>query len=438
MLYEAKERDVELEPPESGAASITGPLPGCFVLTERAVAALRAYLVVHDLTDYRIFVSANFDLHDIDTHLKLLGEEAEWEAAPSFTTAGQPADLLSHDSGRAWSSHAGFLRLDRHQAVLARWYWIDDDRRLARLWLCAAPSPEHYFKLRSAVDKHRHAHGAAVWQVLRNSYDRGERVARDPGAGDELLLSPALRQRLEIDIIRFFSDEVVRLYRSLGVPHRRGVLLHGPPGNGKTSIIRAAGAALPKIPAMILRPSETFDTDELETILDRWRRQAPAMLVIEDLNWLLERTKVSTFLNLLDGIDSNLTGGLLLIATTNYPEKLDPAINNRPGRFDVVIEVPCPDRVLRQEFLSRKLPGMDEAAVRSVVETTEGMSFAHLQEVLRFSGLLAIAGNRTDRLPEDLVRAAEAVRQGHEDAARGFCPKPEMPFGLAAYRDRRR
>lgn len=300
-------------------AKVVGPLPASFVLTERAVASLRAYLVAHDLSDYRIFFCTNFDLHDIDTHLKALGEEAEWEAVASFTTPGEAVDLLSHDNSKAWDCRAGFLRLD-----------------------------------------------------------------------------------------------------------------------GKTSMIRAAGAALPKISAMILRQSEGFDTDELENVLDRWRRQAPAMLVIEDLNWLLERTKVSAFLNLLDGIDSKLTGGLLLIATTNYPEKLDPAVNNRPGRFDVVIEVPCPDRALRLEFLALKLPGMDEAAVRRVVEMTDGMSFAHLQEVLRFSGLLAIADHRSERSPDDLVRAAKTVRQGHEDAGRGFCPLPETPFGLAGLRERRR
>jgi SpoVK/Ycf46/Vps4 family AAA+-type ATPase len=67
-------------------------------------------------------------------------------------------------------------------------------------------------------------------------------------------------------------------------------------------------------------------------VIRRWTRQAPAILIIEDLNWLLEQVNVSTFLNLLDGIDSRAGNGLLIIATTNHPNELDPAINNRPGR----------------------------------------------------------------------------------------------------------
>lgn len=253
-----------------------------------------------------------------------------------------------------------------------------------------------------------------------------------------LLLSDEIRRRIEMDVIRFLAEEVAALYRSLGVPHRRGVLLHGPPGNGKTSTIRHIGAQLSHVPAMILRPGGDFNADSLKDVLEHWHHQAPAMLVIEDLDWMLERVNVSTFLNLLDGVETNLSGGLLLIATTNHPEKLDPAINNRPGRFDLVLEVPAPDSSLRLRFWQRKLPAARQELLDRMVESTEGLSFAHLQEILRLSGLLAIRQGRRARDNEDLRAAIDMVRQGCEDAAGGFAPKPEMPFGLAALHRKKR
>jgi ATP-dependent 26S proteasome regulatory subunit len=158
--------------------------------------------------------------------------------------------------------------------------------------------------------------------------------------------------------------------------------------------------------------------------------------VIEDLNWLLNEVNVSTFLNLLDGIDSHVTGGLLLIATTNHPHKLDPAVNNRPGRFDVVIEVPCPDRALRAEFFGRKWAGGSVESIEAIVAATERLSFAHLQEMLRLSGLYAIQAGRRGRTESDLLKAAKILQAAQADADSGFAQKPEAPFGLAARRNR--
>ena len=103
----------------------------------------------------------------------------------------------------------------------------------------------------------------------------------------------------------------------------------------------------------------------------------PAVLVIEDLDWLLEHTNVSTFLNLIDGVESDggrAAGGLLLIATTNHPDKLDPAVNNRPGRFDVVVEIPPPDEVAGGPSSSART-GRVRAAARREARLGDGRAF---------------------------------------------------------------
>lgn len=404
--------------------------------TGRAVAALRAYLDDRGLADYQIFHCPHHDLNDIDHHVCALEHGARWEA-PASSDEFEPLTLMTRNDQSAVLRPSGFLRLKRFNVVLGRWHWMTKKGMASAHWLIAAPSPDDYVRLHRELESRRHDGGAAVWQVIRGCPEcDGERTPRDCRAGEDLLLAPDIRARIDTEVIGFFEAGVAALYRDLNVLYRRGVLLHGPPGNGKTSTIRHIGASLPQIPAMILRPDANFDSDDLQAVLDRWRRQAPAILVIEDLNWLLEKVNVSTFLNLIDGVETAITGGLLLIATTNHPHKLDPAVNNRPGRFDVVIEVPCPDHGLRAEFFRRKWAGASSESIAQIAAATERLSFAHLQEILRLSGLYAIKAGRRGRTEADLLDAARIVQAAQNDADRGFAPRPEAPFGLAAWRDR--
>ena len=105
-------------------------------------------------------------------------------------------------------------------------------------------------------------------------------------------------------------------------------------------------------------------------------------------------------------------------------------IGNRPGRFDVTIEIPSPDEPTRREFFRRKLPGIAATAIDAVARSLAYCSFAHLHEVLRLSGLYAIHAGRAERNDEDLSRAARDVAASHESAVDGFRPKLEVPFGL--------
>jgi hypothetical protein len=419
------------------AAPVVGALPASLVMTQRAAAALRAYLVSNGLTHYRIFASTDFDLHDIERHVSRLGETAAWTPMPANIVEGEPVAWHTRDPKNAYAWPVGCLRLAKFDLVLARWYWFDDSGAFTQLWLGAAPSVECFHRLHEQVIQHRHTRGAGVWQVVRGFAHRdGPRTRRETLSAEQLILAPELRKRVDSDIVRFFSDEVAQLYQALNVAYRRGVLLHGPPGNGKTTLIRMIGASLMQIPIFLLRCEAGFDGDDFTEIVRRWTAEAPAMLVIEDLNWLLEKIDVSTFLNTLDGVESQLSGGLMLIATTNHPQELDPAINNRPGRFDVVIEIPPPRQPQRLEFLRQRLGEMVPQTLEKVAAMADGLSFAHLQEILRLSGLLAIAANRKVRADEDLIGAAIKVIESNDCAVRGFPRKPDVPFGFAHLRNR--
>lgn len=263
MLYEATEPLTDIAP-EPARAAAAARLPTMVAVTGRSVAAMRAYLEDRGLSDYHIFHCAYHDLQDIDHHLGALEPSAGWDSH-GLLPDGEPLTLLTRDeqSAKLWPS--GFLHLKRHQVVLARWYWMNKNNLAVGHWLIAAPSAEHYFRLHRQLESCRHDGGAAVWQVVRGSAEcDGERTPRDRRAGEDLLLADTVKARIETEVIRFFDAEVAALYCEMNVPYRRGVLLHGPPGNGKTSTIRHIGASLPQIPAMILRPAANFDSDDLQ------------------------------------------------------------------------------------------------------------------------------------------------------------------------------
>jgi hypothetical protein len=399
-------------------------------LTERAAALLRDHLRAQGLDDYEIYFSTDLNYPGIEQHLEQLGGRTAWTHAVPLSDGGEPVAALQCKPDAARSAAAGFLRLARHRVVLARWHWRNGYQGLTTFWLCAARSLDDVNELMHDLRRCQQL-AAPVWQILQGGeYSDADPVPREPRAGDRLIIPATLRARIESEVISFFSDDVVKLYASLDVPHRRGVLLHGPPGNGKTSIIRWIGAALPRVAGLILRPNAAFDNDDLNGVVKLWKSQAPAILVIEDLNWLLKKVDLSLFLNLLDGIERDAKGGQLLIATTNHPSELDPAINNRPGRFDVVIEIPCPDDATRLAFLAARLADVAEPTRAKLAALTDGFSFAHLHELLRVSGLRAIHDGRDRRTDADLLAAVETLRSTIEDAARGFPGKPELPFGL--------
>lgn len=409
--------------------------PAAVVMTDRAIAAVRAYLQSRGLESFQIFHSPSLDIDEIDRYLDGIGEaSAQWESLSCALQGVEALDTFSCGEPDGALHRSGFLHLSTHELVLFRWSWIDTESPLAQsLCLCAAPSPAHFTRLRQQLRTISRQRAAAVWQIVSgDAYLDAPRVPRTIiDADQDLFLTDSLRKRIEVDVIQFFQPTVQQMYQSLNVPYRRGVLLHGPPGNGKTTIIRLIGSRLPDVPAMILRPAGNFDADDFRTVIQRWTRQSPSILVIEDLNWLLKTIDLSLFLNLLDGIEAPNVGGLMVLATTNHPDLLDPALNNRPGRFDVVIEVSCPDESLRRRFFLAKLdPQTPEELIERLVRMTDGLSFAHHQELLRLSGLLAINAARCSRSEEDLIAAAKIIQESHEDAERGFGSRCGMKFGF--------
>jgi transitional endoplasmic reticulum ATPase len=144
------------------------------------------------------------------------------------------------------------------------------------------------------------------------------------------------------------------------------------------------------------KPSES----SIKDVFQRARAAAPCVLVLEDLENLVHDGTLSYFLNQIDGEGSN--NGIFLIATASKPERLDPALANRPSRFDRKYFLGPPNKDLRVTYAMhwrKKICGKPNAIhfpvelTTTVAELTEGFSFAHLQEVFVAALFSMIPGN---------------------------------------------
>ncbi|MFL6230620.1 MAG: AAA family ATPase [Pyrinomonadaceae bacterium] len=254
---------------------------------------------------------------------------------------------------------------------------------------------------------------------------------------ENLVVPAALRAELEGELERFFAAREV--YEKYGVPWKRGVLLTGPPGNGKTHAVKALinQSRRPCLYVKSFKSSYDTDQDNMREVFTHARRTAPCVLVFEDLDSLLDDENRSLFLNELDGFATNT--GLVVLATTNHPERLDPAIMDRPSRFDRKYHFELPAEAERLTFISAWNAALqEEMRLSAKVETalaaaTDGFSFAYLKELFVSSmmqwigaawagGMDEIAVARVELLRQQMKRAktdAAATKTDGKDSAEG-------------------
>lgn len=197
---------------------------------------------------------------------------------------------------------------------------------------------------------------------------------------ESLVLDGTLKEEIQTDIAAFFANRVA--YEEHGVPWKRGILFLGPPGNGKTHAVKAVINAVAQ-PCLYVKALHRHRA--IATVFAHARRAAPCVLVFEDLDSLVRKEMRSELLNELDGFAANT--GILVLATTNHPKKLDPALIDRPSRFDRKYHFDLPTLGTRHAYIERWNAGLraalrlPAAAVADTAARTEGFSFAYLKEL---------------------------------------------------------
>jgi hypothetical protein len=205
---------------------------------------------------------------------------------------------------------------------------------------------------------------------------------------DDIILPEALKNDIRQSIESFIYGEQV--YIRLKIPYKRGFLFAGPPGNGKTMLMKAIASNYPSWKFLKFTPSATTDNSDIDEVFKDAERFAPSILCFEDLDTLFKhQVSMSHFLNKLDGFEDR--NGTLVLATTNHPEDIDPALTSRPSRFDRVWVINNPDSGARKSFIKKYFNGScSDGFTNKLIRSTDGFSMAYLKELYISAAILAI------------------------------------------------
>jgi cell division protease FtsH len=236
------------------------------------------------------------------------------------------------------------------------------------------------------------------------------------------------------EVVEFLKEP--QKFAALGARIPRGVLLVGPPGTGKTLLARAvAGEA--GVPFFRISGSEFVEmfvgvgASRVRDLFDKARKTAPCIVFVDEIDAVgrqrgaglgnandeREQT-LNQILVEMDGFDDHV--GVIVIAATNRPDVLDPALL-RPGRFDRVVVVPAPDVRGRQAILdvhARGKPFEKNVALVTLAKQTPGFSGADLANVLNEAAILAARRDKKTIAMAELEEAVDRVSAGPERRSR--------------------
>jgi len=314
-----------------------------------------------------------------------------------------------------------------HVPIECRRFWRHEDGR--RLCVEIEEHTRGEFTVSFMVRKDEHQFARELWPKLEcwmdaNHYLKRQKICADgrllpPQEGDvweRLILPPETKRSILENTVALFKR--AEAHRRFQLPLRRGVLLHGPPGTGKTMIGRAlAGDA--ESTFIVAAASDVEEPADVRRIFLLARRLAPTILFFEDLDLIGanrhgdgSRQVLGELLTCLDGIES--PDGVVVVATTNDLGAIEPALKDRPSRFDVVLEVPPLDQTMGglyiREWMDRRGISMPEG--RADLLTRQRITGAEAQELClaaslrameRSSGSLAVTA-------EDFHHAEQCLR----------------------------
>ena len=233
-----------------------------------------------------------------------------------------------------------------------------------------------------------------------------------------------------VEIVEFLRDP--RKFQKLGGRIPKGALLIGPPGTGKTLLARAvAGEA--GVPFFTISGSDFVEmfvgvgASRVRDMFEQGRRNAPCIIFIDEIDAVgrsrgaglgggndeREQT-LNQILVEMDGFDTQ--EGIILVAATNRPDVLDPALL-RPGRFDRQVVVPNPDILGREAILKvhiKKISVAPDVDIRTIARGTPGFSGADLANIVNESALLAARKNKKIVTMIDFEEAKDKVMMGSE------------------------
>ena len=220
-------------------------------------------------------------------------------------------------------------------------------------------------------------------------------------------------------------------YKEIGASMPKGILLVGPPGTGKTMLAKAvAGEA--NVPFFSMSGSEFVEmfvgmgASKVRDLFQQAKEKAPCIVFIDEIDAIGKKREgqiggndereqtLNQLLTEMDGFEDNT--GVIILAATNRPESLDPALL-RPGRFDRRVPVELPDLKGREDILkvhAKKIKVGDNVDYNKVARMASGASGAELANIVNEAALRAVRDNRKFVTQEDLEESIEVVIAGYQ------------------------
>jgi chromosomal replication initiation ATPase DnaA len=227
---------------------------------------------------------------------------------------------------------------------------------------------------------------AGVYEIGWNGNLQTHTLKKQPFKTDELYHLPSYEiTDILKDIDNFWNR--AENYKKYNYIHKRGILMYGEPGCGKSGIIQLISQQLIEKDGIVINVKDEEDVDRFTSFIATFRKvepNRPLVVLLEDIDSLAGENRYQTarLLNILDGVKQ--IEGVVYIATTNYPEKLQERITNRPSRFDRRYKVELPNDDIRRAYIEHKLNEEDlkNINIEEWIKKTEGMSLSHLKEVV--------------------------------------------------------
>ena len=232
------------------------------------------------------------------------------------------------------------------------------------------------------------------------------------------------------EIVNYLHDP--SKYKAIGASMPKGILLVGPPGSGKTMLAKAvAGEA--NVPFFSISGSEFVEmfvgmgASKVRNLFDQAKEKAPCIVFIDEIDAIGQKRSggqyggndereqtLNQLLTEMDGFEGN--NGVIILAATNRPESLDPALT-RPGRFDRRVPVELPDLQGREAILkvhAKKVEHEDNIDFLAVARMASGASGAELANIVNEAALRAVRDGRTKVTQSDLEESIEVVIAGYQ------------------------